>query len=299
MIKPPALVKGDKIGLIAPARKITQEEIQPAVEMIRSEGFVPVYDERLFAAHHQFAGDDKARADYIQGMLDDSETKAVFSVRGGYGSVRIIDLLDFSTFTANPKWFAGYSDVTVFHSHINRVCGIQTLHATMPLNFTGNTEKALNLLFEILEGKSPEYQTKNHLLNKKGTAGATLTGGNLSVLYSLLGSRSFPETEGNILFIEDLDEYLYHVDRMMMALSRAGILSGLKGLIVGGMTEMNDNETPFGKTAEQIIREAVDPYDFPVCFGFPAGHIDNNLPLIMGAHIKMEVADKTRITFTK
>ena len=299
MIKPPALVKGDKIGLIAPARKITQEEIQPAVEMIRSEGFVPVYDERLFAAYHQFAGDDKARADYIQGMLDDSETKAVFSVRGGYGSVRIIDLLDFTTFIAKPKWFAGYSDVTVFHSHINRVCGIQTLHATMPLNFTGNTEKALNLLFEILEGKSPEYQTKNHLLNRKGTAGATLTGGNLSVLYSLLGSRSFPETEGNILFIEDLDEYLYHVDRMMMALSRAGILSGLKGLIVGGMTEMNDNETPFGKIAEQIIREAVDPYDFPVCFGFPAGHIDNNLPLIMGAQIKMEVADQTRITFTK
>jgi muramoyltetrapeptide carboxypeptidase len=232
-------------------------------------------------------------------MLDDSEIKAVFSVRGGYGSVRIIDQLDFSGFMTKPKWFVGYSDVTVFHAHINHVCGVQTLHATMPLNFANNTKDSLSGLFDVLKGALPAYKFENHLLNRGGNAEAVLTGGNLSVLFSLLGSRSFPVTEGNILFIEDLDEYLYHVDRMMMALSRAGILSGLKGLIVGGMTDMNDNEIPFGKTAEQIIREAVESYDFPVCFGFPAGHFDNNLPLIMGAEIRMEVAEETKITFTK
>ena len=299
MIKPPALVEGDKIGLIAPARKISREEIMPAVELIRAQGFVPVYHDGLFAEDHQFAGEDKLRAGYIQQILDDPEIKAVFSVRGGYGSVRIVDMLDFSGFMANSKWFVGYSDVTVFHSHINRICGVQTLHATMPLNFANNTKDALNGLFDVLKGALPNYIFEKHFLNRGGKATAVLTGGNLSVLYSLLGSRSFPETEGSILFVEDLDEYLYHVDRMMMALSRAGILSGLKGLIVGGMTNMNDNEIPFGKTAEQIIREAVDPYNFPVCFGFPAGHIDNNLPLIMGAKVRMDVAEQTSITFTK
>ncbi len=298
MIKPPALLKGDKIGLVAPARKITPEEIMPAVELIKTRGFVPVYDERLFAEDHQFSGDDKLRTQTIQQMLDDPEIRAVFSVRGGYGSVRVIDKLDFRGFVENPKWFVGYSDVTVFHAHINRNCGVQTLHATMPLNFINNKKAALDRLFETLEGTLPEYHPENNLLNRRGKAEAVLTGGNLSVLYSLIGSRSFPVTEGNILFIEDLDEYLYHVDRMMMALKRAGILSGLKGLIVGGMTEMNDNEIPFGKTAEQIIREAVDEYDFPVCFNFPAGHIDHNMPLIMGATVSMDITEHPRIIFT-
>jgi len=297
MIKPPALIKGDKIGLVAPARKITQEELQPAVDIIRSKGFIPVYDERLFSADRQFAGNDKLRAVYFQHLLDNPEIKAIFSVRGGYGSVRIIDQLDFSVFNLYSKWLIGYSDFTVFHSHVNQQLGVQTLHATMPLNFGSNTPEALDGLFDVLQGNTPEYYLEQHPFNRRGDAKGILTGGNLSVLYSLLGSDSFPETEGKLLFIEDLDEYLYHVDRMMMALFRAGILSGLKGLIVGGMTGMNDNEIPFGKTAEQIIQEAVKKYDYPVCFGFPAGHIDNNMPLIMGAEVRLEVAEKSHIIF--
>ncbi len=299
MIKPPALIKGDKIGFAAPARKITSEEIAKSLEIIQSLGFTPVYDQLLFAEEHQFAGTDRKRVRLMQQMLDNADIKAVFSARGGYGSVRIIDLLDFSTFKKQLKWLVGYSDFTVFHSHVNRLYGIQTLHASMPVNFGDTTQEALDGLFDVLQGKVPEYQMEKHPLNQKGITEGILTGGNLSVLYSLIGSKSFPETEGKILFIEDLDEYLYHMDRMMMALSRAGILSGLKGLIVGGMTEMNDNKIPFGKTAEQIISEAVAPYNYPVCFGFPAGHISNNMPLIIGSRIRLDIHEHTQIIFTE
>lgn len=297
MLKPPSLIKGDKIGLVAPARKIERHEINKAIDIIEKQGFVPVYDEELFAFENQFAGDDKLRALKIQQMLDDPDIKAIFSVRGGYGSVRIIDLLNFDAFKNQPKWFVGYSDVTVFHSHINSVLETQSLHASMPINFPENTDKALIGLFEVLQGENPAYITETHPMNRKGIAEGVLTGGNLSVLFSLMGSRSFPEMEGKILFLEDLDEYLYHIDRMMMGLKRAGQLSKLKGLIVGGMTDMNDNEVPFGKTAYEIIQEAVSDYDFPVCFGFPAGHFNDNRPLIMGAKMKLKVDDHPQLSF--
>jgi len=229
--------------------------------------------------------------------LDDTEIKAIFCARGGYGSVRIIDLLNFESFKKHPKWFVGYSDVTVFHSHINKNLDVQTLHASMPINFPENTALALNGLFEVLKGESPVYITEINPMNKKGITEGILTGGNLSVLYSLMGSGSFPDMENKILFIEDLDEYLYHIDRMMMGLKRAGMLDKLNGLIIGGMTDMNDNEVPFGKTAYETIKEAVAAYDYPVCFGFPAGHFNNNRPLIMGAKVKLDVNDHPKTTF--
>ena len=297
MLKPPALIKGDKIGLVAPARKIKPDEIDKAIEIIESQGFVPVYDENLFATENQFAGSDQLRTSIIQQMLDDTEIKAIFCVRGGYGSVRIIDLLNFESFKKHPKWFVGYSDVTVFHSHINKNLDVQTLHASMPINFPENTALALNGLFEVLKGESPVYITEINPMNKKGITEGILTGGNLSVLYSLMGSGSFPDMENKILFIEDLDEYLYHIDRMMMGLKRAGMLDKLNGLIIGGMTDMNDNEVPFGKTAYETIKEAVAAYDYPVCFGFPAGHFNNNRPLIMGAKVKLDVNDHPKTTF--
>jgi len=297
MLKPPALIKGDKIGLVAPARKIKPDEIDKAIEIIESQGFVPVYDENLFATENQFAGSDQLRTSIIQQMLDDTEIKAIFCVRGGYGSVRIIDLLNFEPFKKHPKWFVGYSDVTVFHSHINKNLDVQTLHASMPINFPENTALALNGLFEVLKGESPVYITEINPMNKKGITEGILTGGNLSVLYSLMGSGSFPDMENKILFIEDLDEYLYHIDRMMMGLKRAGMLDKLNGLIIGGMTDMNDNEVPFGKTAYETIKEAVAAYDYPVCFGFPAGHFNNNRPLIMGAKVKLDVNDHPKTTF--
>ena len=211
--------------------------------------------------------------------------------------MRVVDLLNFDQFRKQTKWFVGYSDVTVFHNHINTVLGVQTLHASMPINFPENSEKALNGLFDVLKGTLPEYTIDPHDLNRNGSAEGVLTGGNLSVLYSLKGSISFPDMEDKILFLEDLDEYLYHVDRMMVALKRAGVLENLKALIVGGMTDMNDNEVPFGKTAYEIIHEAVAAYNYPLCFGFPAGHFNDNRPLIMGANVKLDVNDHPQITF--
>ena len=295
--RPSKLNKGDKIGIVAPARKVSLAELKAAFSVIEKYGYQVVYDEGLFASDNQFAGNDSTRAACFQKLMDDDEIKAIISARGGYGSVRIIDKLDFSKFVQNPKWIIGYSDITVFHNHINRNFSIQTLHASMLLNFAQNSQSALSGLFEALDGKNPNYNIDPHPLNRKGSANAQIAGGNLSVLYSLLGSVSFPDTKGKILFLEDLDEYLYHIDRMMMGLKRAGVLKDLKGLIVGAMTDMNDNAIPFGKTAEEIISEHVNEYDFPVCFGFPAGHIDDNLPLITGAKVEFDVSETVSIKF--
>jgi len=288
MVSPPFLKIGDKIGIVAPARKIAKNELEPSLEIIRSNGFEVVYSDNLFATDNQFAGNDNVRAEDLQHMLDDETIKAIMFARGGYGSVRIIDQIDFSKFVTSPKWLIGYSDITVFHNHVVRNLGIQTLHASMPINFAGNTKPALDSLFDVLNGKLPNYEFDNHPLNRPGKAEGILTGGNLSVLYSLLGSNSFPETDNTILFLEDLDEYLYHIDRMMMGLKRAGKLTNLAGLIVGGMNDMNDNAVPFGKTAEKIIRDIVDEYDYPVYFGFPVGHIDDNKALVMGVKVRID-----------
>ena len=295
MQTPEPLRKGDKIGIVAPARKITEDEIAPALKIITDSGFEPVFDNKLFNSYNQFAGTDDQRAEYFQQMLDNPKIKAIFSARGGYGSVRIIDKLDFSKFSENPKWLAGYSDFTVFLNHVAKNLGINTLHSTMPVNFKENTKDALEKMFGILKGEKPEYKILNNNFSKKGKAKGRLFGGNLSVLYSLLGSNSFPETTGNILFLEDLDEYLYHIDRMMVALDRAGKFENLSGLIIGAMTEMNDNKVPFGKSAEEIIFEIVSKYNFPVVSGFSAGHIINNLPLTIGAEYLLEVGEKESI----
>ncbi|GMT44723.1 MAG: peptidase S66 [bacterium] len=299
MISPPSLKKGDAIGLVAPARRISEQELANAVEIIESRGYKVVEGEYLFASGNQFAGTDEERTADFQQMIENPEIKAVFAVRGGYGSVRIVDKVDFRPLLKNPKWLAGYSDFTVFHNHLVNL-GLQSLHATMPLNFEGNTAEALDSLFWTLEGKKPHYQFATHRLNREGKAFGILVGGNLSVLYSLIGSRSFPETAGKILFLEDLDEYLYHIDRMMMALKRAGVFKNLAGLIVGGMTDMHDNAIPFGKNAEEIISESVKEYDFPVAFGFSAGHQPDNRTLIMGAEVKLEVEEAgSELIFSK
>ncbi len=290
MKSPPSLKEGDAIGLIAPARKIEPSELTEAITIIENRGYRVINSSRLFVVENQFAGSDTLRASEMQRMINDPEIKAVFAVRGGYGSVRIVDKIDFNPLLKNPKWLVGYSDFTVFHNHLVNI-GLQSLHATMPLNFVGNTPAALNTLFDALEGEKPAYRIPAHPLNRKGKSKGILMGGNLSVLYSLMGSGSFPDTTGKILFLEDLDEYLYHIDRMMMAFKRAGLLENLAGLIVGGMTDMHDNTITFGKTAENIIRESVEEYNFPVAFSFPAGHQPDNRALIMGTKLNMEVQD--------
>ena len=293
-LRPPDLVPGDRIGIVAPARKVNREEMAPALETIRLWGFEAVEGDHLYGEHHQFSGTDAERTADMQRMLDDDSVKAVFCARGGYGSVRVIDRLDFTNFQKKPKWIAGYSDITVFHSHIHTQFGIQTLHAPMPINFGPghHMEKGINFLREVLKGSSPEYHTEHHHFNRPGKATGTLVGGNLSMLCSLIGSPSDIDTEGKILFIEDLDEYLYHIDRMMMNLKRAGKLEGLAGLVVGGMSEMNDNPVPYGKTAIEIIRDITSVYNFPVLFDFKSGHIPENLVLILGGHAQLEVGEE-------
>jgi muramoyltetrapeptide carboxypeptidase len=289
MKTPAYLKKGDKIGIVACARKISKEEVQPALDILISWGLEVVLGKNVFKEDHQFSGTDQERAEDLQMMLDDPELRAVISARGGYGTIRIIDSLNFTKFRKDPKWIIGYSDITVLHSHIHTF-GIETLHATMPINFTKNAE-ATETLRKALFGEKLSYEAGSNLLNKKGSAEAELVGGNLSLLYALTGSVSDIDTKGKILFIEDLDEYLYHVDRMMINLKRSGKLGQLAGLIVGGMSEMRDNTLPFGKTAEEIITDAVIEYKYPVCFGFPAGHIDRNLAMVLGRTVKLEVKE--------
>ena len=278
MITPAYLTKGSKIALVAPARKISREEITAAVSWIENKGFVAVYDDRLFAECHQFAGDDDFRAGVLQHYLDRDDIDAILCVRGGYGTIRIVDKLDFTKFARRPKWIVGYSDVTVLHAKMQQL-GYQSIHGTMAINFEKNTEEALESLFNALTGKC------NAIVETHGRASlhdVPIVGGNLSVLYSMLGSDLFPETDGKILFIEDLDEYLYHIDRMMMALKRAGKLAHLKALLVGAFTDMHDNTIPFGMTAKEIIYENVKEYGYPIIWDYPAGHIDNNLALVLG-----------------
>lgn len=295
MQQPPFLKKGDKIGIIAPARKISKEEIQSAIDIFNAWGLEVVLSKNLFNADNQFSGTENERAEALQIMLNDDSISAIISARGGYGTIRIIDKIDFKNFKKHPKWIIGYSDITVLHSHINNF-GIETLHATMPINFTKN-EEATETLRKALFGEQLNYQFESHPLNRKGEAEAELIGGNLSLIYALTGSVSDIYTKGKILFIEDLDEYLYHIDRMMLNLKRSGKLDHLAGLIIGGMTDMKDNTIPFGKTAEEIIIDAVKEYDYPVCFNFPGGHVEKNLALYFGRKVKLNVADTVQLIF--
>ena len=295
---PSYLKKGDKIGIAVPARKISPEELQPALEIFKHWGLEPVFASNLYKSHHQYAGTDEERIKGFQELLNDKEVKAIICARGGYGALRIIDNLDFSMFPKHAKWIAGYSDVTVLHSHINQLYVTETLHCSMPLNFTANTPDALESLKAGLFGEKLSYKTEPHPFNRNGNAKGILTGGNLSVLYALSHSVSDVDTKGKILFIEDLEEYLYHIDRMMMQLKRSGKLQNLAGLIIGGMENMNDNTIPFGKTAYEIIAEHVRSYSYPVCFGFPAGHIDDNRALVLGRKTQLIVTkEKAEIVF--
>lgn len=282
MIYPPYLRPNDTIGIVAPARKITREEVQPSIDWLTQSGFNVALGSSLFAEHHQYAGSDAARCADLQRFLDDPDIKAILCARGGYGSVRIIDSLNFSQFLQQPKWICGYSDVTVFHSHLNRL-GCASIHATMCINIQNEGEtESREALRQALTGETLHYRFPADKHNRAGRASGELIGGNLSILYSLLASPSDLITDGKILFIEDLDEYLYHIDRMLMALQRAGKLERLAGLIVGGMSDMHDNSIPFGATAIEIIAERCARYSFPIAFQFPAGHISPNYALRLG-----------------
>lgn len=289
---------GDSIGIVSTARKITKNELLPAIKLLEEWGLKPVLGNSIGAEENQFAGTDNLRAADFQQMLDDPNIKAIWCARGGYGTVRIIDQLDFSKFKKSPKWIIGYSDITVLHSHIHNF-GIETIHANMCMEIGIKTEATRNSIKTVLFGEKHQVSFASELptLNRNGIAKGKLVGGNLSLLYSLIGSPSAIDSSGKILFIEDLDEYLYHIDRMMINLKRSGMLQDLNGLIVGGMSDMRDNAIPFGKTAEEIVLDAVKEYNYPVCFNFPAGHIDDNRALIMGREVQLTVDNTITLDF--
>lgn len=296
MIAPPYLKKNDTVAIVSTARKISKNEIKSAINLLKSWGLQVVLGETIGLKHHQFAGTDAQRAEDFQDALNNPKIKAIWCARGGYGTVRIIDLLDFSTFKQNPKWIIGFSDITVLHSHVHNL-GFATIHATMPLLVSQNTKKALQTLKLSLFGKLPSYTLKSSPFNRFGETTGELIGGNLSVLYSLMGSPTSINTTGKILFLEDLDEYLYHIDRMLQNLKRNGVFNDLNGLIIGGITQMHDNKIPFGKNAIQIVLNCVSAYNFPVVFNFPTGHIKNNNALIFGKKVALLCGSKTQLKY--
>lgn len=292
----PLLKPGDHVTIVAPARKISREELQTGISILESWGLKVILNDDVFAIDHQFAGNDAIRLRNFQHAIEHPDIKAIFCARGGYGTLRIIDQLDFSPLKHHPKWIVGYSDITVLHNELLSRRHLSSLHATMPINMPANTTEALNSLRKILFEGNIQYEIPPHTLNRTGEAKGILFGGNLSMIYALNGSRSLPDPGGKILFLEDLDEYLYHLDRMMLNLKRAGILQELAGVVIGGFTDMKDNVVPFGKTAEEIISEHLSSYSYPVCFGFPAGHIADNRAMIMGADTAI-IVENDRVVF--
>ena len=298
---PPSLKKNDKIAIVSTARKITKKELAPAIAIIEALGFSVVLGDSIDKEDHQFAGDDEVRINDIQKQLNNPNIKAVICARGGYGTARILDELDLYPLQKDPKWICGFSDVTALHCHIHAQVGLPTLHSQMPIIFPkdGSFDNSVKTLFSALteDFEYLNYQFDSHELNRLGSITGELVGGNLSVIYSMLGSDSQINTDGKILFLEDLDEYLYHIDRMMVALDRAGMMKNLKGLIIGAMTDMRDNEIPFGSTAEEIISRIAKKYEFPVAFNVPAGHIPENKALILGGAYSLVVSsNKTELT---
>lgn len=288
---PPYLQPGDTVAITCPAKKLPHS-IEDAVKLLESWDLNVILGETVHASWHQFAGDDELRTSDFQRFLDDPSVKAIFAARGGYGTIRIIDRLQFSGFSNHPKWIIGFSDITVLHSHIQSLYKTESIHGQMPLTIREGSEISLETLRKALFNEEILYSYTNQANNRSGEAEGILIGGNLSLLVMMAGSVSEQDFSDKILFLEDVGEYLYSIDRMMWNLKRAGKLKNLKGLVVGGFTELKDNDIPFGQTAEQIIMEHVKEFDFPVCFNFPAGHIADNRALIFGRMIRLRVDGK-------
>ncbi len=284
---PPYLKKGDTIGMVCPAGFMPPEKWQTAVEVLQQEG----YKIRLGSTMHSksenyFSGTDAERLADLQEMLDDSSVKAIFCGRGGYGMGRIIDQLQFKNFRKHPKWIIGFSDITVLHAHVNRQLKIASLHAPMAAAFNEGeyANPYVQSLLAALRGEKSVYRKAPHPYDKKGKASGRLVGGNLALVSHLIGTRSAYKTKDRILFLEDVGEQLYNIDRMMIQLKRSGMLENLSALILGGFTDNKDTDRPFGKDIEDIFKELLDEYDYPICYGFPVSHDKENYALKVGVN---------------
>ena len=286
MITPPPLLKGDKVGIVAPARFVGQESYDAICSTIESYGYKPVRGLTTRLEHGIFAGTDSERAADLQQMIDDDSIRAIFCVRGGYGCVRMVDKVDFSRLLQSPKWLVGFSDITVLHAALANI-GIESIHGQMPVNFS-KPQSSVAELFGVLEGTAPNY-VFNGDGNRAGEAQGWVCGGNLSILCSLMGTPWQLDTDNRILFIEDVGEPLYRIDRMMQQLKAADVLANLAGLVCGYFTDAEDSTPSFSLTVNQIIMDAVAEYGYPVAFGFEAGHQQPNKPLIFGRRAQLSV----------
>ncbi|WP_374166169.1 LD-carboxypeptidase [Arcticibacter sp. MXS-1] len=292
MITPPYLQKGDRIAITCPGKSLPSD-ISTAIDLLSSWGLEVVLGDTVHASHHQFAGTDELRAKDLQRFLDDPSIKAIVAARGGYGTIRIVDQLDLAGFVKSPKWLVGFSDITVLHSHLHACCQVQTIHGQMPLNVPDATKPSLDSLRSALFGEKLRYEYQPQTTGRAGQASGILIGGNLTLLVIMTGSVSQMDYHDKILFIEDVGEYLYSIDRMLWQLKRAGKLSQLRGLIVGGFTDVKDNAIPFGESIPEIVMNLVKEYSYPVCFDFPAGHIPDNYSLRLGSEVDLFVSEKT------
>ncbi|MDX6180531.1 LD-carboxypeptidase [Flavobacterium sp. Fl-77] len=292
MISPSYLKSGDKVGIVSTAKTVSYKEVEEGLEILKSWELDPVIGKNAFNVYGFFAGTDQERLEDLQAMLDDASIKAIIFTRGGYGTVKIIDQLDFTNFRKKPKWLVGYSDITVLHSHVHNL-NIETLHAVMLQGMPKAAPEALASLKNALFGTILTYKIPKKKQNKQGekTVEGILVGGNLSILYALNGSKSDIDTTDKILFFEDIDEYLYHLDRMLIALKRSHKLSNLKAILVGAMTDIKESTLEYGKTDYEIILEEVNDFDFPVYFDFPCGHQSDNQTLILGREIRITPND--------
>ncbi len=292
LITPPYLEKGDTIAIVAPAGilKNRKHVIDKAKELAESWGLKVIYGKNMFNQNDHFAGSDEERCQDFQEALDNPTIKAIWSARGGYGSVRIIDQLDFTKFKQHPKWVIGYSDITAFHNHIHNL-GVETIHAMMGTSMEEKPEEIVETIAtfkKALFGEKLEYHIPSSKKNRVGDISGELVGGNIAILASMLGSDSQISTDGKILFIEEIGEYKYSIDRMLQSLKRAGYFNKVKAVLVGDMTKIKRNTTPWGSSIEQLILEVV-PKDIPVLFNFPAGHEPDNRALIMGRRISLSI----------
>lgn len=294
MIIPPYLQKGDTIGIVCPGGYLPAKKAQTCIDVLQQWGFNVKIGKTLGSQHHYFSGTDEERLADVQYMLDDAEVKAVLCGRGGYGLSRIIDDINFKKFVKHPKWIIGFSDITVLHAHIFQNYKIATLHAPMAAAFNDGQHKYkyVQSLKNALLGTPAEYSCKGNKLNTEGGCEGRLVGGNLALVAHLVGSSSSYNTKNKILFLEDVGEYVYNVDRMMIQLKRAGMFDKLSGCIIGGFTDMKDTTTPFGQDVYDVIRFHLSKYDYPVCFKFPVSHEKENYALKIGAKYELNVSSK-------
>jgi len=295
MIIPSYLKKGDTIGIVCPSGYMPLDKVETCINTLKNWGYQVIVGNTVGNQFNYFSGTDEERLKDLQSMLDDTAIKAILCGRGGYGLSRIIDKIDFSKLKKNPKWIIGYSDITLLHSHINKQLKIATIHSPMAAAFNdgGFENQYVISLQKVLKGNITKYTSNYHSYNKNGVATGELIGGNLCMLAHTLGTNSAFNTKNKILFLEDIGEYIYNIDRMFLQLKRAGFFKDLLGLVVGSFTDLKDTTTPFGKDVYDIIKEHIAEYDFPVAFNFPVGHQTENYALKIGVQHSLSVSKKT------